>query len=54
MEVHSNANHIYNLGNKIETIGIDHKISEHPLIIFKKRINISLKDDIENKIILDN
>ena len=54
MTVHSNVYHVYNIGEKIETIEIDHKISDHPILIFKKRINLPLKEDTENKIILDN
>ena len=54
MTIHSNVYHIYNLGEKIETIEVDHKISDHPILIFKKRICISLNEDTDNKIILDN
>ena len=36
MSIHSNIYHTHNLGEKIETIQVDHKISDHPILIFKK------------------
>ena len=54
MAILSYVYHIHNLGEKIKTIEVDHKISDHPILIFKKRTCIPLNEDIDNKIILDN
>ena len=54
MAIHSNVYHTYNLGEKIETIQVDHKISDHPILIFKKRLNIPLIENNETIKILDN
>ena len=53
-EIHSRIYHIFNLGEIIDTIHVDHKISDHPILIFRKRINIPLKDNSEYKTIIDN
>jgi len=54
MTIYSNIYHIHNLGEKIETIEVDHKISDNPILIFKKRARIPLNEDNNNKIIMDN
>ena len=54
MTIHLNVYHIHNLGEKIETIEVDHKISDHPILIFKKRACIPLNEETNNKIIPDN
>ena len=54
MAIYSNVYHTYNLGEKIETIQVDHKISDHPILIFKKRLNIPLIENNETIKILDN
>ena len=54
MSIHSNVYHTHNLGEKIETIQVDHKISDHSILIFKKRLNIPLLENNETIKILDN
>ena len=54
MTIHSNVYHTYNIGEKIETIQVDHKISDHQILIFKKRVKIPINETIDNQIILDN
>ena len=54
MTIHSNVYYIHNIGEKIETIEVDHKILDYPIIIFKKRAYIPINEDTDNKIILDN
>ena len=54
MSIHSNIYHIHNLGEKIETIQVDHKKSDHPILIFKNKINLPLLENNETIKILDN
>ena len=54
MTIHSNVYHIHNLDEKIEAIEVEHKISDLPILIFKKRTCIPLNEETDNKIILDN
>ena len=47
MTIHANVYHTYNIGEKIETIQVDHKISDHPILIFKKRVKIPINETID-------
>ena len=49
-----NIYHIKNIGTQIKKIYVDHKISDHPIIIFKKKLNVALLNEKQFRTILDN
>ena len=49
-----NIYHLKSTGTQIKKIDINHKISEYPIIIFRKALNVALLNEKQFRTILDN